>query len=57
MMTECFTSLSVLFKSYLGDGRMIMKGSVQCHALNSASSGFRYDDDDGFVFYVPFNII
>ena len=39
MMVWCFTSLSILFKSNHGDGRVIMKGSVNdapySHELNS----------------------
>ena len=38
-----FMSLTILFKSYPDNGRVIMKGSVQCsaksHKLNAASSG------------------
>ena len=33
MMIWCLTSLSTLFKSNIGDGRVIMKGSVQRNAL------------------------
>ena len=45
MILCCLTSLSTLFKSYLNDGRVIMKVSVQSSKVQAWATEFRLEQD------------